>query len=142
MIAAIVAYLETNKAALGLKLIGGAAEFQAAAEANPAAVPAAFVITLDESAGPSLVVPVVEQRVAVNVGIVLVVRNVSDATGAASQVDMEALRAKVKAKLLGWSPADGCDALERSRSHLLAFKQGHMWWQDAYTTAFLDRSQL
>ena len=56
-------------------------------------------------------------------------------------------RGLVKAKSLMTSESWGKlihadDALERSRSHLLAFRDGHMWWQDGYTTAFYDRSQL
>ena len=143
MIAAIIAYLETNKTALGLKLCAGAADFQAAVErGNPPATPAAYVIPLNETAGKNPVLPDVHQQVAVTVGIVLVARNVADATGAATQQDMETLRSATKAKLLGWSPATGYDVLERAGSHLLAFRDGHMWWQDAYTTAFFDRSVL
>lgn len=142
MIAAIIAYLTTHKTALGLKLVAGAADFQKAVESNPPATPAAYIFTLDESAGPNPVAPDVHQRVAVSVGVVLVVRNLGDTKGAAAGQDMETLRGLVKAKLLGWQPATGYDALERSRSHLLAFRDGHMWWQDAYTTAFYDRSQL
>lgn len=130
------------KTPLGLALVSGAASFQKAVESNPAAVPAAYVFTLDEAAGVNPVAPDVHQRVAINVGVVLVVRNVADTKGAASSQDMDTLRNAVKAVLMGWVPAAGYDALERSRSHLLAFRDGHMWWQDGYTTAFYDRSQL
>jgi hypothetical protein len=142
MIAAIVARLEATKAQTGLKRVGGAAAFQAAVETNPAAVPAAYVFTLDETAGPNPVAPDVIQRVSASIGVVLVARNLSDAKGAAAGQDMETLRAAVKAVLLGWSPAEGHDPLERGRAHLLAFRDGHMWWQDAYTTAYFDRSTL
>lgn len=142
MIDAVIAHLEAHKAALGLRLVAGAAEFQAAADTNPTAVPAAYVLALSEVAGPNPVAPDVHQRVAVEIGVVYVVRNVADAKGAAARADMEVLRAAGKAKLLGWSPAAGYDALERSRSQLLAFKDGFMWWQDGYTTAFFDRSVL
>lgn len=142
MITETIAYLETNKLALGLALVGGAAEFQKAVETSPAATPAAFVIELDENAGPNQVVPDVHQRVKATIGIVHVVRNVADAKGEAARKDMVTLRAATKAKLLGWPPTAAHDPLERARSHLLAFRDGHMWWQDAYTTAFFDRSVL
>ena len=142
MIAETIAYLEANKAALGLLLVAGAADFQRAVESNPAATPAAYVFTLDENAGANQVAPDVHQRGAATVGIVLVGRNVADPKGAATQQDLTTLRAAVKAKLLGWPPTSAHDPLERGRSHLLAFRDGHMWWQDAYTTAFYDRSVL
>ena len=130
------------KTPLGLALVSGAASFQKAVESNPAAVPAVYVFTLDESAGTNPVAPDVHQRVGINIGVVLVVRNVADTKGAVATQDMDALRNAVKAVLMGWVPAAGYDALERGRSHLLAFRDGYMWWQDGYTTAFYDRSQL
>ncbi|MCX7172437.1 MAG: hypothetical protein NT159_00540 [Proteobacteria bacterium] len=142
MITETIAYLETNKAALGLALVGGAAEFQKAAETNPPATPAAYVIELSEDAGPNLVPPDVHQRVKANIGIVHVIRNVADAKGDAARKDMEALRGGTKGKLLGWSPATGYAAYERARSNLLVFRDAHMWWQDGYSTEFFDRSVL
>ncbi|MDD5176755.1 MAG: hypothetical protein PHQ05_10075 [Sterolibacterium sp.] len=143
MITETIAYLETNKAALGLKLVGGSAEFQTAVEkGNPPATPAVYVVEQDEDAGPNPVAPDVHQRVKAIVGIVHVVRNVSDAVGEAARKDMVTLRASTKAKLLGWVPATGCDPYERGRSHLLAFRDGHMWWLDGYKTEFFDRSVL
>ena len=139
-IAETIARLEATKGQTGLMLVGGAASFQKAVESNPPATPAAYVFMLDESAGPNPIAPDVIQRVGGNIAVVLVVRNLADPKGAASGQDMETLRAAVKAQLLGWQPATGYDPLERSRSHLLAFRDGHMYWQDAYTTVFYDRS--
>lgn len=140
MIAALIARLQLEVSTL--KLVAGAAAFQQASETNPAATPAAYVFPVRESAGSNPVAPDVHQRVAVEIAVVLVVRNVSDAIGAASAQDMEALRGEVKAVLLGWPPATGCDALERGTGNLLAFRDGHLWWQDTYKTAFYDRSLL
>lgn len=123
-----------------VKLIGGAAQFQAAAQANPRAVPAVFVIPLEENPSPNEVDSFVIQRVAVTIGVILVVRNVSDTTGEAAGEDMETLRKAVKDQLLGWQPSAEYDPLERGRSGLLTFKDSHMWWQDIYLTTFIDRS--
>lgn len=140
MITEITARLKAEVSLLAL--VAGAADFQKASEANPTATPAAYVFVLRENAGPNGVAPDVHQRVAVEVGVILVVRNLGDVKGAAAGQDMETLRAAVKAVLLGWEPAAGYDALERGNSGLLAFRDGHMWWQDTYTTAFYDRSVL
>lgn len=142
MIAEIRTRLEDNKVALGLKLVGAAADFQAAAESNPGATPAAYVIPLEEAPNPNQLDNLVIQRVVASVGIILAVRNVSDVTGKASELDMTTLRTAIKALLLGWSPATGHDPLERGRGHLLAFRDSHMWWQDTYITAYYDRSQI
>ena len=142
MIGEIRQRLEDNAVALGLKFVGTAVEFQSAAESNPTAEPAAYVIPLEEVPKPNHMDNVVVQRVVSSVGIVMVVMNVSDAKGKAAEQDMTTLRAAVKALILGWQPATGHDPLERGRSHLLAFRDGRMWWQDTYITAYYDRSQL
>jgi hypothetical protein len=125
-----------------VKLVGGAVQFQVAAESNPKAVPACFVIPLEESPSPNEMDSFVIQRVAATIGVVLVVRNVADKTGEAAGQDMEILRKAVKAQLMGWQPSAEYDPLERGRSGLLAFKDGHMWWQDIYLTSYIDRSVL
>lgn len=143
MIDALVARLDDDKAALGLRLVGGAAEFQAAADGNPPAFPAAYVVLLNEAPGEGSVSGLVIQRVGVTVGLCLAVRNVADAKGGAASQDMQALRAAIKASLLGWAPQEGCDPLERGPGQLLAFRPGGvMWWQDIYTSSYFDRSEL
>jgi hypothetical protein len=137
MISEIITRLQ--QAVPALKLVGGAAQFQNAAERNPNATPAAFVINLKENAAPTAVSDFVIQRVSVTLGVVLVVRNLSDAKGAAAGIDMEALSKAVKTQLLGWQPCEGYDPLERGSSNLLTFKDGHMWWQDTYLTSYIDR---
>lgn len=125
-----------------LKLVGGAADFQAAAENNPAATPACFVFSLGEKPEPSKFTGALLQHVQTAVSIVLVVRNLSDSNGAAAVADVEELRRKVKGVVYGWAPQEGHDPLERGDSNLLAFKNGHAWWQDIYLTAYYDRSEL
>lgn len=137
MISEIIARLS---ALPDFKLVSGAAGFAAAADRNPNATPALFVLRLSESAAPSPVYARVEQRVSATVGIVIVVRNVSDAAGAAAGADLEALRAVVRSALLGWSP-NGHDPLEFESAALLIFKDGHLWWQDAYRSRYDITSQ-
>lgn len=126
-----------------LKLIGGAADFQAAADSNPNATPACFVFLMDENPGKP-VTDVLMQNVRVSVGITFVVKNVKDAKGAASTASLDALRKKVKDQVFGWSPniEPEYDPFERGACRLLAFRDGHVWWQDLYLTSYLDRSLL
>ena len=140
MIEDVVAYLQASVPAL--KQVGAAAQFQSAVESNPRATPAAFVISLSEDPLPSAMADQVIQRVSMTLGVILVVKNLTDHKGVAAGQDMEALRAQVKAALLGWQPAPSYDPLQRGRGTLMVFKDGHMWWQDIYLTATYDRSVL
>ncbi|WP_136414824.1 hypothetical protein [Herbaspirillum sp. ST 5-3] len=125
-----------------LKLVEGAAGFQAAVESNPKVTPCVFVIPLEETPGQSVDAPVVIQNVRTKIGVVFVVRNLTDAKGLAAKVDLDALRNATKAQLLGWQPQAGYDPLERGPGGLLAFRDGHMWWQDIYQSSYVDRSVL
>lgn len=125
-----------------IKFVGGAAEFQTAADNAPKVTPAVFVIQLEETPSPSADANIVIQRVHAVVGIILVVRNVSDNTGAAALASTEALRKAIKDQVFGWQAKPELDPFERAGSHLLAFRDGHAWWQDAYSTIYYDRSKL
>lgn len=133
MITETIARLQSQVAAL--KLVAGAAEFQAASESNPIATPAAYVLRLSEKAGAQEGMAKVIQRVAAEIGIVIVLRNVADPKGAAADSDLDALRSAVRTALLGWA-APACDAFEYGAGGLLAFRDGHLWWQDSYQTAY------
>lgn len=139
MIAEIIARLEADKEALGLKLVAGAVAFARAANANPTATPAVFVIPLDESPGAPPFSGDDIQKIDVAVGVVLVLSSVADTRGAAAQVDLQTLRGAVKTSLLGWEPLTGFATLSRGRSTLLAFRDAHMWWQDIYLSSFYER---
>jgi hypothetical protein len=139
MIAEIVAKLEAEKAALGLKWVAGAAGFQQAAEYNPTAVPAAFVVLLDEAPGERQFSGNDIQKIDVQAGVIFAVSNASDPKGAAAQTDLKAIRDNVKESLLGWVPVTDYRPLERGRSTLMGFKDGYMWWQDIYLSSFYER---
>ena len=125
-----------------LKLVGEAADFQSAVETNPTLTPACFVYLLEEKPEPCATGNLLIQRVHAGVGVVLVVKNLKDNKGVAARGDMETLRKLVKAALFGWQPTTGLDPLERGNGFLLAFRDGHMWWQDSFLTQYYDRSEL
>ncbi|MFZ6644422.1 phage tail terminator protein [Undibacterium sp. TJN25] len=139
MIDAVVARLRANLPEL--KLIGKAVDFQSAAESNPKATPACFVIPIDETPESNGMGDILIQRVSATIGVVLVVRNLADNKGAAAGADLELLRAKVKRQVFGWTASPELDPFERGNSHLLAFRDGHMWWQDLYRTAYFDKAE-
>lgn len=139
MIAAIIERI--RQGVPDLKLVGGSVQFTAAAERQPTAVPACFVLTHSELPGPPAAANLLIQRVRIDIGIVLVVRNVSDTTGQAAALDTEQLRQKVKDQLYGWMPAGAQEPLSRGPGQLLAFREGHVWWQDIYSTSYIDKAK-
>lgn len=122
-----------------LKLIGGAAEFQTAADGNPKAVPAAYVLPMDETPGDRPFSGDDIQQIDIAVAVVLVLKNVAEPKGGAAVDDLQALRDEVKIALLGWVPITGYASLSRGRSNLLAFRDGYLWWQDTYVSSFYER---
>lgn len=141
MIAETIAHLKLQLA--GVNLISGVADFQKVADGSgaPTVTPAVYVMVTGEKARPSEIADVLIQHVDAQLGIAMVVRNVSDVTGAAAGLDMEALRAAVKAALFGWQPAEKYEQLERDQGKLLQFREGHLWWLDTYNTSYLDKAQ-
>ncbi|OON62285.1 hypothetical protein B0920_02060 [Massilia sp. KIM] len=125
-----------------LRLVGGAIDFQAAVENNPKATPACFVIPMREQPGPSIASDVMQQKVTASIGVVLVVRHLGDTTGAGAGNDLEVLRRQVREQIYGWTPDPAIAPLERGAGQLLAFRDGHAWWQDLFTTSYYDRSVL
>ena len=135
MIGAIAERLETLSL---LNLVAGAADFAAAAETAPPAMPAAYVLQLQEAAGSNALSCAVAQTVTASFGIALAVTNVTDAKGAAAQADLKTVRAAVGPALLGWTPdGDTYAPLEYAGGALLGFKNGVLWWQDVYVTQFI-----
>ena len=121
-------------------LIGGAAEFERASN-GLTALPAAFVLPARERGTDSpFANQIVEQNVGAEFSIVVAVKNVSDATGAAAVDELEAVRTPVRDALLGWAPADGYFGCEFRSGDLLAFNNGVLWWGDVFSTAYLIRS--
>lgn len=139
MIEALKAHLRANVPAL--KLVGGGAEFQSAVDkANPIAVPACYVFMLAENPLPNEWADIIQQRVEAAVAVVLVVRNLGDNTGEKALVDMDGLRKLVKDQVFGWQASPELDPFSRGRGEILGWRDGHLWWQDAYLTAYIDRS--
>ncbi len=122
------------------RMVGGAAEF-ATVNAAPKTTPAAFVLTLQETAGENErdTGPVM-QRVEADIGVIIVTSNLSDARGDATARDIEALKRLVRANLIGFVPSDSDGMpLEHVSGELLKSAVGHIWWQEIYAaTSFIE----
>jgi hypothetical protein len=119
-----------------LRVVGDAAQFAAVIDQLPD-TPAAYVIPLNERAGPNRFASgAVHQEVEAQFGVVFAVRNVTDGRGAAAAADLSGLRAEVSAALVGWMPAGCSDLVIFAGGELVAFANGCLWWQDEYVTAY------
>lgn len=140
MIGAVRDLLETNKTALGLKLVAGAASLAALGERPPPAAPAAYVMLESAQAEPNeLACGGISQRVAARLLVALAVRQVADARGEAGGDEVEALAVAVRDLLLGFAPEAGADPLELAGSQHLAFAEGHVWHGLVFTGAYYVR---
>lgn len=117
----------------GLRHVEGAAEYAQLVDAvlDP---PCAYVLALAEDAGSNGLANAVSQRITVRFGVLLCVRSLADATGAAGVEVLEDLRDEVRAALLGWAPADA-EPIEYAGGALLDVVDGELWWQDGWRTA-------
>ncbi|MFM2056043.1 MAG: hypothetical protein RLY71_428 [Pseudomonadota bacterium] len=123
-----------------VKSVGGAAELGAALDNTPA-VPAVYVVPLAERALPPERLGPHQQQIDQTFGTLLVVANRRDATGAASLVDLKALRGQVRAALMGFVPvpAEG-EPCAYVGGRLLKWDDGRLWWSDEWQVATLWRS--
>lgn len=115
--------------------VGGAAEFGALADSAPPA-PCAFVLHLGDDASTREPFTSGVQLVARMYGVILCVRNVRDAAGAASAADLVTFRRLLFDRLVGWEPFGGAEPLRFARGRLLKFEGGTQWWQDDFITSF------
>lgn len=122
-----------------LRAVGGAADLSAI-QRGGVPTPAAWIIPVAESAGDNESVSIVSQRVNATVGIVIAVRNLRDARGAAAQDDLAEIRIAIRDALLGWAPEPDHDPATFARGRLLSLGDQALWWQDEYFTAYHMRS--
>ncbi|PWR17636.1 phage tail terminator protein [Zavarzinia aquatilis] len=121
-----------------LRLIEGMAELASLAGKQPRAMPAAYVVPLDERAEPAATTLRVRQRVTVTFGVIVIARNVSDlGRGGASLADLAPVREAVRAALLGWGEGDGVtdSPITFAGGQVLDADAGLVAWQDSFTTA-------
>ncbi|MNT73130.1 hypothetical protein D3C72_2117990 [compost metagenome] len=65
-------------------------------------------------------------------GVVLVLDNKRDATGAAAAGDLEPLRHAVRKKLMGWTPEGAEAPFTAGSGQLIDMDGGRVWWGDDY----------
>ena len=116
----------------GWVFIGGAADADQAIETAPA-TPAAYVVPLAETADAPDLLGVHHQRLTQEFGVIIVLANLRDATGAAAAAELQARRTAVRAALLGWAPdAGNGEPVSFIGGRLLTFRDQRLWWTDEF----------
>ncbi|PZO81605.1 MAG: hypothetical protein DI629_03450 [Mesorhizobium amorphae] len=104
---------------------------------RPNALPAAYVLTLEEaSARSERMMGGVLQRLESDLGVILVTENVADAIGSAASADVEQLKIWTRRRLIGFVPdAQTGEAVEHISGKLLRIAGGCLWWGETFGVA-------
>ncbi len=147
MIAATITRLQTM-ATSPFKAIEGAAGLAALRKALPprTRLPLAYVYPLQITAGPDQsATGVTLQEARARIGIAILAGAQAEREGGQAAQDIEALCFAVRARLIGWQPADTQDeiflaAMIFAGGQLLEIDEGMVLWADEFTIAQMIRS--
>jgi hypothetical protein len=114
--------------------IGGAGALEPALAEQDLAVPAAFVVPLDDEAGASLTAGAPTQVLTESVAVIVAVDNTSDLRGQAAAEQLDTIRTALWAALAGWTPADGYAWFEYREGGLFRIARHRVWWQFVFAT--------
>lgn len=118
----------------GLRQVGASADM-VSAMAGAVTAPAAFVLPMGEDGKDIGLLSTTSQAVVQSFGVLHVVSNRRDARGGAALDDLEALRAALKAALIGWVPdAATGEPVSFTSGKLVKFDdEGRLWWMDEFS---------
>ena len=124
----------------GFVTIAGSADVDSAVDGAPA-TPAAYVVALAETADPSDLIGVHEQRLMQEFAVVLVVANLRDTTGAAAAAELATKRLALRAALLGWVPdAATGEPVQFVGGDLMQVRDQRLWWSFVFRVITYYRS--
>lgn len=122
------------------KVVGGAADLDAALTASAPAAPACYVVPLADTTVQTVGTAFVLQTVEVEFGAIIVLRNTRSSAGSEGLADLDTLRQSLRDALLNHTPTGAVQPITFTHGALFDFKPGLMWWQDGYRTAHHIRS--
>lgn len=102
--------------------------------------PAACVFMPRGEAAKNTAVNAINQSVADNFFVILAVKNVRDMHGAAAAAEIDEMRPRLSAALLGWPVASGYNPIEYAGYQMLHYKEGLMLWADHFKTGHYARA--
>lgn len=109
----------------------------AALKERPNAMPAAYVLTMEEVSGDNErdTGPVL-QRIESDIGVIIVAENVSDAKAGAAAAEIEEVKAWTRRRLLGFVPdAATGEPVTHVAGKLVKVSGGCVWWGETFGLA-------
>ena len=98
-------------------------------------MPHAFVLLASDDAGENQTVPIVSQRVAETVSVVVAFDNTLNQRGQDAAEAAEAMKKSLWTALLGWSPAAATfDGFEYGGGRQIKVDRARLWWQFDFVT--------
>lgn len=136
IISQIVARLE-DQCADTFRIFGLAGDLAALKDKAPLAAPAVYVFVKSEASEGNPNFMAVRQLTQIDIGLMLITRNIADAKGGAAAEDIEALKDAVRAALVGYEP-EGCHTpIENIGGELVNASSGTVWWEHTIGVSFL-----
>lgn len=125
----------------GMREIDGASSLDAAMRGLVAA-PALYLIPLADRGHELPHTGTVDQLIGVLFGVLIVLDTARSAQGLDVILELEAVRAQVRAALVGWVPdADTGEPVTFAGGELVQFQgDGHLWWSDEFSLTTYYRS--
>lgn len=115
--------------------VAGAAEFAALPENAKVAMPAAFVVPLDDQAGEQLSANRYRQEIVDRIGVVVLLDNTADRRGQAAAASVHSVRAELWQALLLWPPGTEYDGLVYEGGQALDMDAARLWYQFEFSAA-------
>lgn len=109
--------------------VAGAAGFKILPESAALAVPAAYVIPLDDSPEESRAQNSVRQPLTDSFAVIVAIGNTADEKGQSAAHTVNSMRAELWAALLGWRPAARYNGITYEGGTLLAIDRARLWYQ-------------
>ncbi len=125
----------------GMREIDGATSLDAAMRGLVAA-PALYLIPLADRGQELPHTGTVDQLISVLFGVLIVLETARSAQGLDVILELEAVRAQVRAALVGWVPDQGTgEPVTYAGGELVQFQgDGHLWWSDEFSLTTYYRS--
>ena len=115
--------------------VAGAADL-AAIEDSTIALPAAFVLSVEEVSGENERFgegAKVLQRHEADIAVVIVIKNLSDAAMGDARADIEIYKQFARSRLLGFVPNGAEEPMTHVSGTVLKARHGSVWFEDKYT---------
>lgn len=116
--------------------VAGAAQFQLLPEKTNLAVPAAYVVPLDDNPEAQRSGTGYRQGITDAFAVIVALDNTGDERGQGAAAGVDAIRRELWKGLLGWQVTDEYDGIEYEGGNLLALDRARLWYQFEFSAAF------